>query len=118
MTTIARRVAAGLVGSGAAAFILTVAPSAVADPPPNCTAADLAGITSGVAASTSAYLFTHPEVNDFYTGLEGSDRETIIAKQKEFFAANPQVKDEMTAIRQPIYEAKERCGNPLEPLVP
>lgn len=39
---------------------------AAADPtpepvrPPNCAAADLAGIAAGVAAATSAYLYTHP----------------------------------------------------------
>ena len=36
-------------------------PAALADPP-NCTAADLAGVAAGVSAATSAYLFTHPEV--------------------------------------------------------
>jgi hemophore-related protein len=44
--------------------------TAAADPP-NCTAADLAGIISGVSAATSAYLFTHPDVNNFFTSLKG-----------------------------------------------
>ena len=43
---------------------------------PNCTAADLASVASGVSAATSAYLFTHPDVNDFFTGLEGEPRDT------------------------------------------
>ena len=29
-------------------------------------------VASGVSAATSAYLFTHPDVNDFFTGLEGT----------------------------------------------
>ena len=43
--------------------------------PPNCTAADLAGVAAGVSAATSAYLFTHPDVNDFVTGLKGQPRD-------------------------------------------
>ena len=45
--------------------------------PPNCTAADLAGVASGVSASTSAYLFTHPDVNWFFTSLEGLPRDEV-----------------------------------------
>ena len=49
------------IGAGvfAGSLLLGVAPSAQALPP-NCTAADLAGVASGVSAATSAYLFTHP----------------------------------------------------------
>ena len=110
MIPVGRRAAAGFAGV-VAAFVVAVAPSATADPAPNCTAADLAGIAAGATASTSTYLFTHPDVNAFFTGLEGSSRETILARQKEYFAANPQVKAEMTAIRQPLIDAKLRCGS-------
>lgn len=53
--------------------------SAPTDPvrPPNCAAADLAGIASGVAAATSAYLFTHPDVNEFFTDLHGRPHEAV-----------------------------------------
>ena len=40
--------------------------------PPNCSAADLEGVRAGVQASTSAYLFAHPDVNDFFDSLEGT----------------------------------------------
>ncbi len=116
MSSIARRLAVGLIGTGAAAAILAVAPTVSADPlPPNCTAADLAGIASGVAASTSAYLFTHPEVNDFFTGLEGQDRETIKSEVQTYMDANPQVKAELTGIRQPLTDLKNRCGHEVDP---
>ena len=74
----ARRAVAGAVGTGAiaGAMLFGALPSAMADDPaknpPNCTAADLAGVSAGVSASTSAYLFTHPDVNWFFTSLEGS----------------------------------------------
>jgi hypothetical protein len=80
-----RRVLGGVVGAGmvAGALLVGLAPSAVAAPP-NCTAADLAGVSAGVSAATSAYLFTHPDVNAFFTGLDG--------------------------IRQPLVDLKVRCG--------
>ncbi len=59
--------AAGAVGIAVGLFSPATAAAEPPPRPPNCTAADLAGIASGVAASTSTYLFTHPDVNDFYT---------------------------------------------------
>ena len=79
----ARRAVAGAVGTGAiaGAMLFGALPSAMADDPaknpPNCTAADLAGVASGVSAATSAYLFTHPDVNWFFTSLEGQPRDQI-----------------------------------------
>ena len=95
----ARLVGAAL-GAAAAGAILT-APSALAAPP-NCTAADLAGVSAGVSAATSAYLFTHPWVNDFFTGLEGTPRDTLRDQIEQYMNANPQVRAELTAIRQDI----------------
>ena len=92
------------------ANLVVVAPSAQALPP-NCTAADLAGVASGVSAATSAYLFTHPAVNDFFTGLEGSPRDSIRSAVQQYFADNPQVQAELTGIRQPLVDLKARCGN-------
>src|ERR1700755_223567 len=45
----------------AAALAATAVPAAADDPAPNCTAADLAGVLTGVSAALSAYLFTHPD---------------------------------------------------------
>ncbi|EID10510.1 hypothetical protein MPHL43072_10395 [Mycolicibacterium phlei DSM 43072] len=79
--------------------------------PPNCTAADLAGVASGVSAATSAYLFTHPDVNAFFTGLEGKHREDVRVEVQEYLNNNPQVKAELTSIRQPLVDIKNRCGD-------
>jgi len=86
-----------------------MAPSALATPP-NCTAADLAGVSAGVSAATSAYLFTHPDVNAFFTGLEGAPRDTLRPQIQQYLDANPQVKDELAGIRQPLVDLKNRCG--------
>lgn len=113
----ARRAVAGALGAGAAGAMLfgalpvaSAQPAPPPPPPPNCTAADLAGVAAGVSASTSAYLFTHPPVNDFFTSLEGLPREEIKPKVQDYMNANPQVKADLTGIRQPLVDLKNRCG--------
>lgn len=120
----ARRVIAGVAGAGAVAgaMLFGAIPSALADDPaanpPNCTAADLAGVASGVSASTSAYLFTHPDVNNFFTSLEGLPREEVRTKVHDYLEANPQTKAELTGIRQPLVDLKNRCGDAPAPSIP
>jgi hemophore-related protein len=108
----ARRAVAGAVGTGAiaGAMLFGAVPSAMAEPP-NCTAADLAGVASGVSASTSAYLFTHPDVNWFFTSLEGLPRDQVRGQVDDYLNANPTVKAELTGIRQPLVDLKNRCGD-------
>src|SRR5689334_3003180 len=106
-----RRAVAGVVGAGAiaGAMLFGALPSAMAEPapnPPNCTAADLAGVASGVSASTSAYLFTHPDVNNFFTGLEGKNRDEVRVEVDRYLNDNPQTKAELTGIRQPLVDLK------------
>ncbi|MBX7449181.1 heme-binding protein [Mycolicibacterium sp. 3033] len=111
---ILRRAVAGALGAGAVAgaSLFGAMPMASAQPalPPNCTAADFAGVASGVSASTSAYLFTHPQVNDFFSGLQGLPMDQLRPKVVDYMNANPQVKAEMTTIRQPLIDIKNRCG--------
>ncbi|MBN3458958.1 heme-binding protein [Mycolicibacterium sp.] len=121
----ARRVVAGVAGAGAVAgaILFGAVPSALADEdpaqnPPNCTAADLAGVASGVSASTSAYLFTHPDVNWFFTSLEGLPREQVRTKVNDYLEQNPQTKAELTGIRQPLVDLKNRCGSAPAPALP
>jgi heme-binding protein len=78
--------------------------------PPNCTAADLAGVMSGVSAGTSVYLFTHPDVNAFFTSLKGQPRDQIRDQAKSYMDANPQVRAELQGIRQPAADFRSRCG--------
>ncbi|KMO72993.1 hemophore-related protein [Mycolicibacterium chubuense] len=114
---ILRRAVAGALGAGAVTGaslfgVLAAAPMASAQPalPPNCTAADFSGVASGVSASTSAYLFTHPEVNDFFSGLQGLPADQLRSEVVDYMNANPQVKAELTSIRQPLVDIKKRCG--------
>jgi hemophore-related protein len=85
--------------------------------PPNCSAADLAGIASGVAAATSAYLFTHPELNEFFTDLHGHPHEEVPESTRVYFDAHPQEHAELKGIRQPLVDFRNRCGyTELQPL--
>ena len=113
----ARRAVAGAIGTGAlaGAMLFGALPTALADEPPNCTAADLAGVASGVSASTSAYLFTHPDVNFFFTSLEGKSRDEVRSEVQTYMDANPQTKAELTGIRQPLVDLKNRCGSDSTP---
>ena len=118
-----RRVVAGALGAGAiaGAMLFGTIPSALADDPalnpPNCTAADLAGVASGVSASTSVYLFTHPDVNWFFTSLEGKPRDEVRSDVADYLNANPSVKADLTGIRQPLVDLKDRCGSAPAPAI-
>jgi hemophore-related protein len=103
------RSVAGALGAATVAAMFATAPSALADPP-NCTAADLAGVAAGVSAATSAYLFTHPDVNAFMTGLKGQPRDDIRAQVQQYLDANPQTKADIQGIRQPLADIRNRCG--------
>lgn len=105
---VARRLAVGAMGAGA--VVGALAPSALADPPPNCTAADRAGVAAGVSAATSAYLFTHPDVNDFMTGLKGQPVDQVPTEVRNYLDAHPQTKAEIQGIRQPLADMRDRCG--------
>lgn len=103
--------AAGLISG---AMLFGAAGVAGADPDsapvgPNCTAADMAQAAAGVAAGTSVYLFAHPDVNDFFTGLKGTPRSEMRAKLAQYMDANPQVHADLEGIRQPMLDFRSRC---------
>jgi len=102
-------------GAIAAGAVLFAAGTAMADPepappPPNCTAADLAGVAAGVAASTSVYLYEHPDVNDYFTNLKGIPRTDMRDKLQQYMDANPGVHADLQRIRQPMTDFRSRCG--------
>ena len=99
-----------LIGAGviAGAMLAGTAATAAADPP-NCTAADLAGVMAGVNAGMSTYLFTHPDVNAFFTSLKGKSRDEMRTEVTNYFNANPQVRDEIQAVRQAAPDFRQRC---------
>ena len=65
---------------------------------------------TGVAAGTSVYFYTHPEVNEFFTGLKGKSRDEIRSAVVDYIGAHPDVGDALRAIRQPGLDFRSRCG--------
>jgi heme-binding protein len=113
---------AALIGSGAmaGALLLWGASSAFAQPPPpppappappqpGCTAADLAQVSGQVGTAMGVYLFTHPDVNNFFTSLRGKPNEEIRGDVQDYLNANPQVESDINGIRQPLTDLRNRC---------
>ncbi|AKK28079.1 heme-binding protein [Mycobacterium sp. EPa45] len=119
-----RRAAAAAIGAGAVLLSvagpagLLLAGPAAADPPPNCTTADMTGIMSGVSAAMSNYLFTHPDVNAFFSGLQGLPKDQVKTQTQQYLNANPQIRADLDGIRQPSTDFRSRCGLPQRPLAP
>jgi len=104
-----------VLGTGGA--LLGLATSAVAAPPPGCTLADVTNVASGVDAAITANLFAHPDVNNFLTGLQGQDKDSVRAQANDYFQANPQVKAELDALRAPSVDLRNRCGIPAAAII-
>ncbi|BBY93147.1 membrane protein [Mycobacterium gallinarum] len=125
----ARRAVAAVIGSGAVAGAMLFGGAAMAfaqptpvpppppppapgAPPPGCTAADLAQASGTVGTATGQYLFTHPDVNNFFTSLRGLPNEELRGRVQTYMDANPQVEAELNAIRQPVTDLRTRCDAP------
>jgi hemophore-related protein len=87
-------------------------PPAPAAPPPGCTAADLAQASGIVGTAMGAYLFSHPDVNNFFTSLRGLPNEELRGRVQIYMDANPQVESEINGIRQPVTDLRNRCDAP------
>ena len=84
-------------------------PPPPAAPLPGCTAADLAQVSGTVGTGMGNYLFTHPDVNNFFTSLRGRPHEEIRGEVQNYMTANPQVEAEVNGIRQPLTDLRNRC---------
>ncbi len=104
-------VAVGVAGAALAGTAATAAAEpGPPPPPPNCTAADLAGVAAGVSAAMSAYLFTHPDVNFFFTSLKGQPKDQLRPQVEDYVSQRPQVRADLQGIRQPLVDFHNRCG--------
>jgi hemophore-related protein len=111
----ARRAVVTAIGAGAlaGAFLVGGAPTALADPPPppapGCSAADFEQLKSQVAAATADYMFSHPDVNAFFSSLKGQPKDQMRSQVKDYLAGSPQVQSDLAGIRQPLRDMKSRC---------
>lgn len=114
------RTAAAAIGAGAILFANAgiLSPAARADDlPPNCTSADMTGVMSGISAAMSAYLFTHPDVNAFFSGLQGLPKTQVREQTETYLNANPNVRADLESIRQPSRDFRDRCNLPQRALI-
>ncbi len=109
--------AVGAVALAGAMFLGSAAAAGAQPPPapPNCSPADWAGVRAGVAAAMSAYLFTHPPVNDFFATLKGQSRDQMQPQVQEYLNANPQVRADIQGIKQPADDFLSRCNQEPNP---
>jgi heme-binding protein len=109
LSTYAKRCA--LAGAVAGAMLFSTVPSALADPPPppGCSAADLEQVKSDVSAATAGYLFTHPDVNAYFSSLKGQPKDQVRNQIQMYLDNNPQTKSDLAGIRQPLHDMKSRC---------
>lgn len=106
---------AAAVTSGVA---LLAAPGvAAADPTPGCTTADMTGVMSVASAALADYLFSHPEVNAFFTGLQGLPKTTVRDQTESYLNANPSVRADLESIRSASREFRARCNLPQRALI-
>ena len=111
---VARRAAAAILGG---AVLLAGAATAAADPAPGCGAGDITAVESQVAAAMTGYFFTHPDVNAFFSNMQGLPKAEAFKQTKAYLAANPQVQDDINAIRGPVFDLRNRCGIPTNNLI-
>jgi hemophore-related protein len=97
-------------GTLASAFLFGGVHTALADPPPpGCSAADFEQLKSQVASATADYMFTHPDVNNFFSSLRGQPKDQIRTAVRDYLAGNPQAQSDLAGIRQPLRDMKNRC---------
>ena len=55
------------------------------------------------------YLFSRPDVNDFFTSLRGQPNDEIRGDVQTYINAHPQVESDINGIRQPLTDLRNRC---------
>ena len=119
MSAVCRSLSRGVgtaVGAGAILFGFA-GPASADEAPPNCTTADMTGVMSGVSAAMATYLFTHPDVNAFFTGLQGLPKTQARDETEVYLDAHPTVRAELEAIRQPGRDFRDRCNLPQRAMI-
>ena len=117
--TTVRRSALGMFAGGVLAFgsSAMIAPVAGAQPAPapDCSAASVAGTVSTATAAEGAYLVANPQTNEALTEISPQTQPEAQTAYRAFFAANPQVKNELEAIYQPVGALNSACGMQITP---
>lgn len=111
----ARRATVAVLGAGA--VLAAGAGTATAAPGPGCMVGDITAVEAQVAAALTGYFFTHPDVNEFFSSVQGMPKSQATSQTQAYLAANPQTQAELNAIRQPVFDLRNRCGIPTNALI-
>lgn len=108
--------AGGLLAFGTAGIVAPVANSQPAPAPSfDCSASTVAGTVSTAAASEGAYLIANPQTNEALSQISTEPQPQAQQAYAAFFAQNPQVSDQLTAIHEPVSALKGNCGITISP---
>ena len=120
MTISATAVRRGLLGAFATCALGGVAAATIAIPsagaePPGCSASDFSRTASGVLASASGWLDTHPAANDVLSaaGMQGAGAEQSV---RDYFVAHPGEYQELRGIAAPLVDLQRGCGPAIQPM--
>ncbi len=116
--TTVRRGLFGVLAGGVLVFgsAAVLAPAATAQPDPasDCTASSVADTVSAAAASESSYLVANPQANEALSGISAQPQGQQDA-YNAYFEQNPQVKDDLLDVHQPVSALREQCGVDVTP---
>ena len=98
------RAVAGAIATGAVsgAMLFGSAATAVADPPPNCTASGLSSALATVASGAADWLASHPEAE---AAVNSADENAI----RTYFAAHQQEWSQLQGIANPLRSLRNSC---------
>ena len=111
------RARASAAALGVCAILVFPGSAQADDLPSGCTSADMTGVMAGISAAMATYLFAHPEVNAFFSGLQGLPKTQVRDQTEGYLNANPDVRADLEAIRQPSRDFRDRCNLPQRALV-
>ena len=94
-----------------------LAPMATAqpDPAPDCSAANVARTVSAATAAEGDYLVANPPTNSQLSSISSQPPEQAQDAYNAYFEQNPQVRDDLAAIHQPVSALSEQCGFDVAP---
>ena len=94
-----------------------LAPMATAqpDPAPDCSAANVARTVSAATAAEGDYLVANPPTNSQLSSISSQPPEQAQDSFNAYFEQNPQVRDDLAAIHQPVNALSEQCGFDVSP---
>lgn len=123
MTASVANVRSGLFGVLAGGVLVfgpaILAPAATAQPDPgpapDCSAANVASTVSAATAAEGAYLIANPPTNSQLSSISSQPQEQSQDAYKSYFEQNPQVRDDLAAIHQPVNALSEQCGFNVTP---